>query len=143
MNLISPSVRQDASPTLTKMKKWGPPKSANSDTWALGPSLSPGCKTRATEHYVGGEATEGRLGAQMRPHKPYRNHIRATTAPATHRTSAAASPRQRPSQTCLTGVLLQLSAEAAPPPHPKAPRVPASVVLGSYSYITGTNLCPL
>lgn len=48
------------------------------------------------------------------PQEPYRNHIRATTAPPAHRDFRGCLSQAKVSTDCLAGVLLWLSAGAVP-----------------------------
>lgn len=69
---------------------------------------------------------------RLEPQEPYRNHIRATTAPPAHRDFRCCLSQAKASTDLLTVVLLWLAAEGgSQPPHSKDPKAPAPVVLSS------------
>lgn len=115
-----------------EIKGGGSSESEKGDTWSLSPSLP-----QEAEH--GPESTMWVMKPQkagsvprLEPQEPYRNHIRATTAPPAHRDFRCCLFQAKASTDLLTVVLLWLAAEAgSQPPHSKDPKAPAPVVLSS------------
>lgn len=96
-------------------------------------------RTWASEDYVGEEATEGRLSAQIRTtgalQKPHQGHHSPTRPQGLPLLPLPGENLHRPAHWYAP----VSSAEAALLPHSKALGAPAPMVLSSYSFIARTN----
>lgn len=105
---------------LQEIKGGGSPESEKGDTRSLSSSLSTGSRTWASEDYVGEEATEGRLSAQIRTtgalQKPHQGHHSPTRPQGLPLLPLPGESLHRPAHWCAP----VSSAQAALPPHSKA-----------------------
>lgn len=123
-NHISSSIRQNASPTLARDKRGGCLWKVRRVTLGLSAPAYP----QEAEHgpvstmWVKKPQKAGSV-PRLEPQEPYRNHIRATTAPPAHKDFRCCRSQAKASTDLLTGVLRWLSQRLLPNPIFKPPGV--------------------